>query len=106
VQTVVLAQAVKRTRTEDQRTEPQAAPAKGLAPAFDSNEATQRLAALTGAATLGSTTIGASPETATQAVKSLPKGQARWRRRDWLVVGAAALCGVGVAQAILRKNDP
>jgi hypothetical protein len=100
---VVLAQTVKRTRSEDQRPEQSTAPAKGLAPAFDSAEATQRLAALTGTAALGSTTIRPTPETATQAVKSLPKPRVGWRRRDWLLVGAATVCGALVAGSIFRK---
>ncbi|MGQ0652561.1 MAG: serine/threonine-protein kinase [Betaproteobacteria bacterium] len=103
VQTVVLAQTVKRTRSEDQQPEQAIAPAKGLAPAFDSAEATQRLAALTGSATLGATTLQAAPQTATQAVKSLPRPRAGWRRRDWLLVGAAAVCGALAAGSILRK---
>ena len=93
--TVVLAQAVSRTRVEDKQPEAPP-PAKGLAPSFDSAEATQRLAALTGTATLP-----AGPQTATQAIKSLPAGHAGWRRRDWLLVGAAALCGL-VAAALIR----
>src|SRR5689334_611866 len=78
--TSVLAQSVSRTREADRGTtnEASAPPARGLASSFDSAEATQRLASLTGAA---------PPQTATQAIKSLPRETPqRWRRRDWLVV--------------------
>jgi len=95
--TMVLAQTVNRTRVEDQSAAsapaPAAeasAPAKGVAPSFDSAEATQRLATLTGAAA----PAGSARPTATQAVKSLPPGAKGWRARDWAVVGAAALCGL------------
>ena len=96
---VVLAQTVNRTRQQDQATQDPATPpiAVGVSNSFDSNEATQRLAALTGSATL--------PQTATQAVGAVPHAARRgWRRRDWLLVGGAALAGLMVAGAILRKK--
>lgn len=100
----VLAQTLNRTRIADQTTEELAAPpARGLAHAFDSAEATQRLASMTGASTTGART---QPETATQAIESLkstPRGG--WRRRDWLVVGGAGLLGLVLARAILRRRD-
>jgi len=96
--TIVLGQSMSRTREADRLT-PEDAPAalaRGLAPAFDSVEATQRLASLTGIS---------SPQTATQAIKSIarPPG-GRWRRRDWLVVAAGALCGLFAARAIVRRR--
>jgi serine/threonine-protein kinase len=96
-QSSVLAQPVSRTREADRTAEetPPAA-AHGLAPSFDSAEATQRLAALTGAA---------PPQTATQAIKSIPRNApGRWRRRDWLVVVGAGVCGLLAARAILRRG--
>ena len=95
--TMVLGQAVTRTREADRVTEEAAgAPARGLAASFDSAEATQRLASLTGVAT---------PQTATQAIKSIARPPlGRWRRRDWLVVAGAALCGLVAARAILRRG--
>ena len=96
---VVLAQTVNRTRQQDQATQDPASPpiAVGVSNSFDSNEATQRLAALTGSATL--------PQTATQAVGAVPHApRAGWRRRDWLLVGGAALAGLVVAGAMLRKK--
>jgi hypothetical protein len=90
---------------DDQQASQSAPPAKGLAAAFNSVEATQRLAALTGATVLGATTVREIPQTATQAVKSLPKPSTNWRRRDWLVVGLAALCGVAAAGSILKRPD-
>ena len=96
--TSVLAQSVARTREADHGaiSEVSAPPSKGLAASFDSLEATQRLASLTGAA---------APQTATQAIKSIPREPPhRWRRRDWLVVVGASVCGLLAARAILRKG--
>ena len=96
-QTSVLAQTVSRTREADRApAEAPPTPAHGLAPSFDSVEATQRLASLTGAA---------PPQTATQAIKSIPRNApGRWRRRDWLVVVGAGLCGLLAARAIVRRE--
>jgi uncharacterized protein YbjT (DUF2867 family) len=74
---------------------PAPAPAKGLAQSFDSAQATQRLAALTGTATQPSD--AEARQTATQAVKSLPPPPTGWRPRDWMLVGGAALCGLAAA---------
>jgi serine/threonine-protein kinase len=99
---VLLAQTVNRTRQQDanpDRSGTDAVPplARGVSNSFDSNEATQRLAVLTGAATL--------PQTATQAVGAVPHApRGGWRRRDWLLVGGAALAGLIVAGAILKRK--
>jgi len=95
--TIVLAQTVSRTRVVDQQPElsPAPAPAKGLAQSFDSAQATQRLAVLTGTATQPSGVE--ARQTATQVVKSLPPAPTGWRRRDWVLVGGAALCGLAAA---------
>ncbi len=95
----VLAQSVTRTREADRdriTTEVSAPPARGLAASFDSAEATQRLASLTGAA---------PPQTATQAIKSIPReAPRRWRRRDWLVIVGAGVFGLLAARAIVRRG--
>src|SRR6185436_2050364 len=100
--TVVLAQTVNRDRQADKapvEVAPAEAPAR-IAPSFDSLEATQRLAAMTGAATTW------APQSATQAVSALPRpAGGTWRRRDWLLVGGAAVLGVVLAGAIARKRD-
>ena len=103
-QTIMLAQTLNRTRQADKLPEDLAdAPARGVAPAFDSIEATQRLAVLTGAAAAPGTL--AMRETATQAIRSLPRAPARgWRRRDWLLVAGATACGLLVARAIVRRG--
>jgi serine/threonine-protein kinase len=97
--TIVLAQSVSRTREADRAAtaeEPAAPPAHGLASSFDSAEATQRLASLTGVT---------APQTTTQAMKSIPRPPSgKWRRRDWLVVGGAALCGLIAAGVIARRR--
>jgi len=96
--TSVLAQSVVRTREADRgaSAEISTPPARGLASSFDSVEATQRLASLTGAS---------PPQTATQAIKSIPReAPRRWRRRDWLVVVGAGVCGLLAARAIVRKG--
>jgi serine/threonine-protein kinase len=86
----VLKQATVQTRREDNAasTRPEA-PAHGLARAFDSNEATLRLAALT------LTAAAQDPEAAPVAPRR------RWSRRDTLAVAAAALAGLAVGAAIL-----
>ena len=101
--TVVLAQTVNRTRLTDQAPEAAAeAPARGLAHSFDSAEATQRLATLTGAAALPPAD---SPQTTTQVLRAIVQPEPRrWRRRDWLLVAAAGLGGVVVAGAIVRRG--
>jgi serine/threonine-protein kinase len=94
----VLAQSVNRSRQLDEKAPAEAgAPlARGVSNSFDSNEATQRLAALTGSATI--------PQTATQAIGAVPHPpRGRWRRRDWLLVGGATLAGLIVAGIITRR---
>jgi serine/threonine protein kinase len=95
--TVVMVQEVNRTRQQDKAAQDAAsAAAHGVSHSFDSAEATQRLASLTGAATV--------PMTATQAIGAIPRPPAsRWRRRDWLLVGGAAVAGLLVAATILKK---
>jgi eukaryotic-like serine/threonine-protein kinase len=99
---VALGQSVTRSRQMDNAPEKTAeetgAPvARGVSNSFDSHEATQRLASLTGASN--------PPVTATQAVHAVPHApRAGWRRRDWLLVGGAVLAGLVVAGAILRKK--
>ena len=94
-----MAQTLNRTRQDDSsRSEGTDPPAHGLA-LFDSAEATQRLAALTGASTTLSDSVSA-----TQAMSSLrPPESHGWRRRDWLLVGGALLLGLLIAAAILRS---
>ena len=95
---VVLAQTVKRTRNRDQALEDSVSPvAVGVSHSFDSNEATQRLAALTGAAD--------SAQSSTQGLSGVPHAPRRgWRRRDWLLMGGAAVAGVLVATAIVKRR--
>jgi serine/threonine-protein kinase len=129
----VMAQTVSRTRGVD-AAEPvadtAAPPARGVSHSFDSLEATQRLAVLTGAAAAAAAagighssatapgvvevgpTPGTSPaeterQTATQAIGSIPRPVARsgWRRRDWLLVGGATLAGLLAAGVILKRRD-
>jgi len=100
---VVLAQTLNRTRVADQGPEElPASPAHGLAQSFDSLEATQRLATLTGA----SVKPEEAPPTATQVIRSIgrPPETRRWRRRDWLLVAAAAVGGLVVAGSIVRRR--
>jgi serine/threonine-protein kinase len=100
-QAVVMAQTLNRTRLEDAAasTDTTAPPARGLAHSFDSAEATQRLATLTGAG------IAAESVSATQALSSMKQPERRgWRRRDWLLVGGAALAGALAAAALVRKR--
>ena len=99
-QALVMAQTLNRTRQKDAASgEKTAPPARGLAQSFDSAEATQRLAVLTGADT------ASDAVSATQALSSLKPPQKRgWRRRDWLLVGGATLLGALVARAIIRRR--
>jgi len=102
--TVVLGQTINRTRQADNAPEEVPnAPARGLAQSFDSLEATQRLATMTGA----TTTLSQSEErqTATQVLGSFPKpARGGWRRRDWLLVGGATLLGLVVARAVVKRR--
>jgi serine/threonine-protein kinase len=95
---VVLAQTVNRTRSRDQALEDSVSPvAVGVSHSFDSNEATQRLAALTGGAD--------SAQSSTQGLSGVPHAPRRgWRRRDWLLMGGAAVAGVLVATAIVKRR--
>jgi serine/threonine protein kinase len=95
----VMAQTLNRTRQDDSKTgEPSVPPARGLAHSFDSAEATQRLAALTGAET-------APDSSATQALSSMKQPEKRgWRRRDWLLVGGATALGALIARTIIRRR--
>jgi serine/threonine-protein kinase len=101
--TVVLGQTVNRTREADNAPEvpaPAEAAPQRIAPSFDSLEATQRLASMTGAATTW------TPQSATQAVNALPRAApGRWRRRDWLLVGGATVVGVLLAGVIVKRRD-
>ena len=101
--TVVLAQTLNRTRVGDQAPEelPES-PARGLAQSFDSLEATQRLATLTGAAVKRDEPA----QSTTQVMRSItPSSEPRrWRRRDWLLVVAAAVGGLVVAGRIVRRR--
>jgi serine/threonine-protein kinase len=103
VKTVVLAQTVNRTREADRAPEEAGTPpARGLAHSFDSLEATQRLAAMTGA---GVPSASASTQTATQVLNQMSRPpKVRWRRRDWLLVGGAGLLGLLAAAAVVRKR--
>ncbi len=101
--TVVLAQTLNRTRSADQAPEdlPES-PARGLAHSFDSMEATQRLATLTGASGVKARE---TPQTTTQVLRSIPQPERRrWRRRDWLLVGAATLGGLVIAGRLVRRR--
>ena len=99
-QSVLLAQTLNRTRQDDSASsEPSSPPARGLAHSFDSAEATQRLAVLTGAHTVPDSL------STTQAISSMKPPEKRgWRRRDWLLVGGATVLGGLVARAILKKR--
>jgi serine/threonine-protein kinase len=104
-QSLVMAQTLNRTRQADDASprESTAPPARGVSHSFDSVEATQRLAALTGAGMLSS---APGDEPRPQVVMgSLPQPERRgWRRRDWLLLGGAAIAGLIVAGAIMRRD--
>jgi hypothetical protein len=107
MKTVVLEQTLNRTRQADSvPAEATVPPARGLAHSFNSMEATQRLAALTGATTAQQKSADeAARQTATQAIESMrPPRRPGWRRRDWLVVAAAAVVGVVTARAVIRRR--
>jgi serine/threonine protein kinase len=114
VKTVVLAQTLNRTRQVDSAPEQATAPpARGLAHSFNSLEATQRLAAITGATTTNVPEAKQEEEsrqaqelqTATQVLGSMPQPpRVRWRRRDWLLVGGAGLAGLLLAGAIVKRS--
>jgi hypothetical protein len=98
-----MSQTLNRTRQQDKTSDESASgPARGLSHAFDSLAATQRLAALTGTASLPAGVD--TPQTATQVLNRMqPPPRSGWRRRDWLLVGGAALAGLFVAGVMLRR---
>jgi serine/threonine-protein kinase len=100
---MVLGQTVDRDRQQDKAAEAPAAATARVSHAFNSIEATQRLAVLTGsAAAQGSTS---SQPTATQALGAISRPpRPGWRRRDWLLVGGAALAGLLVAGTVIRRR--
>jgi serine/threonine protein kinase len=114
IKTVVLAQTLNRTRQVDNAPEQATAPpARGLAHSFNSLEATQRLAAITGATTSSVPELKQEEEsrqsqelqTATQVLGSMPQApRVRWRRRDWLLVGGAGIAGLLLAGAIVKRS--
>lgn len=89
----VLARAVVHTRRSDRGARPGGeSPARGVARAFDSNEATMRLAALTVTA----------PDAVDFAAPSVIRREQRgWGRRDTVAVAFSALAGLLVAALIL-----
>jgi hypothetical protein len=92
----VLAQAVLHTRGSDAaRLQEVESPARGVARAFDSNEATQRLAALTIAAP------GATPAIDPSAPTLLRPAWRGWSLRDTAALALAALAGLLAAVLIL-----
>jgi serine/threonine protein kinase len=107
VKTVLLEQTLNRTRQADSApVEGTVPPARGLAHSFNSMEATQRLAAMTGATTTQQHSADeAARQTATQAIESMraPR-RPGWRRRDWLLVAAAAVVGVVAASTVVRRR--
>jgi eukaryotic-like serine/threonine-protein kinase len=103
--TVVLAQTLNRTRVaDDAPVEAAPPPARGLAHSFDSLEATQRLATLTGAG-VPAVHPEVPSQTATQVIGAMPRApQGKWRRRDWLLVGGAGLVGLLLAGTVVRRD--
>jgi eukaryotic-like serine/threonine-protein kinase len=102
--TLAHAHTFDRTRVDDQSTLPLDKPlGHRLARGFDSFEATQRLAALTGAETPDDAAGANEMLTATQMIDSVPAPAKRgWRRRDWMLVSGAAILGALVARRIVR----
>jgi serine/threonine protein kinase len=104
VRTEVLAPAADRTRLADAAPEAVEAtsPARGLSRTFDSAEATQRLVLL------NATAPDDAQLSTTQVLRAAPaRPPRRWRRRDWILVGALGLLGLFVARRVRRRpQDP
>jgi serine/threonine protein kinase len=104
-QSLVMAQTLNRTRQADVTPrESTVPPARGLSHSFDSAEATQRLAALTGAGVLSSSAGGEESQPQIALAPLQPAVRRGWRRREWLLVGGAAIAGLIVAGAIVRRE--
>lgn len=101
----VLEQTLNRTRQVDAAPEnAPPPPARGVANSFDSLEATQRLASLTGVPSVPAENL---PMTATQALYSIQQNvppRQHWRRRDWLLVAGAGALGLVMAGAFIRRR--
>ncbi len=92
----LLARTVVHSRASDAARLPETeSPAHGVARAFDSNEATMRLAALTIVAP------GAAPDVDPSAATVLRPEPRGWGRRDSLAMALAALAGVAVGALLL-----
>src|SRR5258708_7215384 len=106
--TQVMQQTVNRSRDEDKapaETPPTPAPSIGIAPSFNSQEATQRLAAMTGAGAGTWPPALEGRQSATHAVSALPRpAHTAWPPRDWLLVGGATVLGLIVAGAVTRRD--
>jgi serine/threonine-protein kinase len=102
---LVIAQTVNRSREEDAAADEPAAAPHNVSRAFDSGEATQRLAALTGAQVADAARLAEEKQSATQLLRTTPPQRRTWRRRDWLVVGGAALLGLAVARKVIRRTN-
>jgi serine/threonine protein kinase len=99
VRAEVLAPPAARTRTADaEPTVETTTPVHGLARGFDSDEATQRIASL-------DATMPAEDQlSTTQVLSAAPaRPSRRWRRRDWILVGALGLLGLLVARRVHRR---
>jgi serine/threonine protein kinase len=100
VRAEVLAPAEVRTRVADAAapTVDTTSPVHGLARGFDSDEATQRIASL------DATMPTEDQLSTTQVLRSAPaRPSRRWRRRDWILVGALGLLGLLVARRVRRR---
>jgi eukaryotic-like serine/threonine-protein kinase len=103
-QSLVMSQTLNRTRQADASPRDSTVPpARGVSHSFDSIEATQRLAALTGAGVLATST-GEEPQPQLVLSPVEPPARRGWRRRDWLLLGGAAIAGLLVAGAIVRRD--
>ncbi|MDX1375003.1 MAG: hypothetical protein R3357_05530, partial [Burkholderiales bacterium] len=104
VRAEVLAPAISRTRQADaaQIDVDATTPAHVLSRSFDSAEATQRLV------TQDVTASDDAQLSTTQVMRAAqPPPRRRWRRRDWLLVGALGLLGLFVARRVRRASrDP
>lgn len=102
--TIFLSQRAERTRREDSAPGPDEIVGDAAPRVLDSLEATRRLASFTGLPSESEQDPNTQATVAGKVSGMEQHAGDRWRGRDWMLVGIAALLGLLVAAAVLRTG--